>query len=762
MTRRILQGEQGRTEEEPPAASERSIGFFLVVVASVLCIFYFFYLAHFYLSIERQYVVGWGCVLILLICNRIERCKRPPLRLFFVMVAVFINIRYMTWRVTETLVYDGFSDFLGMSLLFIAELYAITLHFLGVFANIWPLHNKIIPLPENSDLFPSVDVFIATYNEDPEIVRITATAARSIDYPGEKLRVHILDDGGTIAKRNDPKTAEAAWARHYELRRISQECGAIYITREKNQHAKAGNLNHALNHTDGDLILVLDCDHVPTSDILKNTVGWFLKDRKLAFVQTPHFFINPNPIEKNINMLKDLPGEHELFYRANHPGLNFWNASFFCGSAAILRRSYLLEVGGVCGETITEDCETALALHQRGYNSVYISRPMVCGLSPETFDDFILQRQRWAQGMTQMMVLKNPMKLRGLSLFQKMCYFNNGLFWFFGISRFIFFLAPAAFLLLGLHVYFASVTQVVAFAIPHIFSSIILTDFFYGKFRWPFLSEMYEGIQSIFLIPVVLSVFANPRKPSFKVTPKGKSLSEEYFSSLTLPFFIMCLLLMLTVPAALYKWYIYPLYRDVILITICWATYNFVIAMAAFGAFFERRQVRGHHRIWASGKLLVRFPRLKTRVEASVQDVSLTGVALKFDLPLALREKEHIEIESRNSCGRRYILQGQIERLVRQENTYVCGTHFINHGYDDFVKTVQFVYSDSQRWADYWGRNPGKTHPVRLFFLIGKMAWLGLRTSVASFVRLVVIDAPQWIRTLKIFTRVAPASNDRR
>ncbi|HCZ10740.1 MAG TPA: cellulose synthase catalytic subunit (UDP-forming), partial [Nitrospiraceae bacterium] len=371
---------------------------------------------------------------------------------------------------------------------------------------------------------------------------------------------------------------------------MTNALGVNYITRETNIKAKAGNLNHAMNHTSSDLILVLDCDHVPARDILSNTVGWFLKDEKLAFIQTPHFFINPTPIEKNMAIFNDAPSENEMFYRGNHLGLDSWNSSFFCGSAAVLKRKYLEEVGGISGETVTEDCETAFSLHKKGYSSVYISRPMVCGLSPDTFNDFILQRSRWAQGMTQILILNNPLFTKGLKFYQRLCYFNNCFFWFFGMSRFIFYIAPAAFLIMGLKVYFASVNQVLAYAVPHVIATVILMDFFYGKFRWPFFSELFESIQSLFLLPVVFGVLANPRKPTFKVTPKGKSLENDFLSGLALPFFLLCAVLLTAVPMALVKWFKYPLYRDVIAITLVWCLLNLSLAMASFGAFFEKRQ----------------------------------------------------------------------------------------------------------------------------------------------------------------------------
>ena len=61
------------------------------------------------------------------------------------------------------------------------------------------------------------------------------------------------------------------------------------MARDNNDHAKAGNINTAFYKTDGDLVLILDCDHVPSRQFLLHTVGFFY-DPKVSFVQTPHWF----------------------------------------------------------------------------------------------------------------------------------------------------------------------------------------------------------------------------------------------------------------------------------------------------------------------------------------------------------------------------------------------------------------------------------------------------------------------------------------
>jgi len=657
--------------------------------------------ASIYLDIEEQTALGWGTLLALIVLYKLPLSRRQPWRLLLIVVGSFLALRYILWRTTDTLLYTGPADFVGMTALYVAEVYAITVHFLGAFVNAWPVRHGPLALPDDPALLPTVDVFIPTYNEADDIVRVTAVAATQLDYPPEKLRVWILDDGGTAQKRADPEHGMEAWARHYRLRRLAAELGIGYITRSHNRQAKAGNINHALHHTRGELLLVLDCDHVPTRDMLRNTVGHFLADPRLFLVQTPHFFINPTPIEKNLAGVANVPSENDMFYRTIHAGLDSWNASYFCGSAAVLRRSCLEEVGGICGNTITEDAETAVQLHARGYNSIYIDRPMVCGLSPESYDHYVIQRSRWAQGMVQLFILNNPLKAAGLTLPQRLAYLNSLFFWFFGIARLMYFVAPGAFLIFGINIYTASWLQIQAYALPYVLSTFIMMHFFYARSRNTMLSEIYESVQALFLIPALIGVLLNPRQPTFKVTPKGHTLDQDALSPLAAPFIVIITLNLLALLAALFAWFANPVMRDVIVVTAAWCIYNLYLSLVSLGAFWERKQVRAFHRIEVSGAIRVHFPRMKTSLDAEVRDISLTGIGIAVKLPFPLAPLERVELEARDSYGRAYRFEAQMRRAVARGDVHLCGAEFVTD-LVSYNEVVAYVYGDSERWQRVW------------------------------------------------------------
>ncbi|CAI3805869.1 Cellulose synthase catalytic subunit [UDP-forming] [Pseudomonas sp. MM221] len=212
--------------------------------------------------------------------------------LMLIVLSTIISCRYLWWRYTATLNWNDTTDLVCGVILLAAETYSWFVLILGYIQTSWPLQRKPANLPANPQHWPTVDLMIPTYNEDLSVVRTTVLAALGLDWPRECLRIYILDDG-----------------RRDAFRAFADEVGVGYIVRPDSKHAKAGNLNHALGVTDSELIAIFDCDHVPVRSFLQMTVGWFLKDPKLALVQTPHHFFSPDPFERNLGSFRRRPNE---------------------------------------------------------------------------------------------------------------------------------------------------------------------------------------------------------------------------------------------------------------------------------------------------------------------------------------------------------------------------------------------------------------------------------------------------------------------
>jgi Glycosyltransferases, probably involved in cell wall biogenesis len=264
------------------------------------------YLAEIQIPLDNQLILSSVLVTIMLLLYnwdlwRSSTTSKMLARYTIIFASAYFGWKYLYWRATETMPsgYGAVSETAGLILL-LAEAYGFIMLMFNHLVNIHPIDHQIPPLPVRDNDCPSVDVFIPTYNEEYEVIIPTLAAAVNLDYPKSRFIVWILDDGGTDKKchQSDSQKAEAAQKRRSDLEQLANEYGARYLTRAANEHAKAGNINNGLAHSQGDLVAILDCDHIPTRDFLRNTVPFFLDDTKLFLVQTPHNFISQDPIEK--------------------------------------------------------------------------------------------------------------------------------------------------------------------------------------------------------------------------------------------------------------------------------------------------------------------------------------------------------------------------------------------------------------------------------------------------------------------------------
>ncbi|WP_312795889.1 UDP-forming cellulose synthase catalytic subunit [Tianweitania sp.] len=582
------------------------------------------------ISLRTQLIAGLFVLSVMMILKSIS--AEGIWRLISLAFGTAIVMRYVYWRTTSTLPpVNQLEDFIPGLLLYLAEMYSVMMLAISLFVVALPLPAKPSRAKEQRekwDDLPTVDVFIPTYNEDSDLLAKTIAASVSMDYPADKFKVWLLDDGGSVQKRNSAKItdAHAAEARYVELKKLAEDLGATYITRERNEHAKAGNLNNALEHSTGDLIAVFDADHAPARDFLLETVGYFAEEDKLFLVQTPHFFLNPDPLERNLQTFEKMPSENEMFYGIIQRGLDKWNASFFCGSAAVLSRKALAETDGFSGISITEDCETALALHGKGWKSIYIDKPLIAGLQPATFASFIGQRSRWAQGMMQILRYRFPPLKRGLSLPQRLCYMSSTLFWLFPFPRAIFLVAPLFYLFFDLEIFTASGGEFMAYTLTYMVVNLIMQNYLYGAFRWPWISELYEYVQTVHLLPAVISVILHPSKPTFKVTAKDESISTSRLSEISTPFFIVFAVLVVAVFVTIYRVYTEPFKADVTLVVGGWNLLNLIMAGAALGVVSERGERQITRRIKVSRRCEFQFG--DNWLPGTIEDVSVYGVRI--------------------------------------------------------------------------------------------------------------------------------------
>jgi len=411
----------------------------------------------------------------------------------FAAIAWLYGLYWITWRWSSSL---NPNAMIFSIVLIVAETYGLINSFFLI-ATVWKLnYRNAPPAPKGLD----VDVFITNFDEPLEVLRRTAIGARAIKYPH---RTYMLDDG----KRD-------------EVKAMAKALGIGYIRREGNENAKAGNLNHALKVTHGEFILQLDADHVPLPNILDRLLGYF-GDLGVAFVQSPQDFYNTDSFTHVVNEEgRSLWEENRIFFSLLQPGKDRWNAAFFCGSCGVLRRKAFDEIGGFSTKTVTEDMETSIVLHGRGWKSVYHGETLAYGLAPSSAFAYHVQRLRWGQGSMQILRKLNPLTYPGLTVPQRLAYLSSTATYLDGIQKLIFYLAPVVFFLTGWLPVHVTNAELLTRLVPYVLFTIISFEMLSRGTGWILISERYNMAKFWTYIKACRGFFAN--KPlKFNVTPKG-------------------------------------------------------------------------------------------------------------------------------------------------------------------------------------------------------------------------------------------------
>ena len=678
----------------PPQRTSKALPYILITIGTVLVL------------VASQAVVSPVAQILLsggvLLCAFLIRKKNGYLpSLLMIGLSTFVSLRYIFWRLSYTLAFEGWWQSALMLTLLFAETYSWIILFLGYMQLSWPLNRKECSLPEDKSLWPDIDVFIPTYNEDLDVVRNTVLAAMAMDWPVGKLHVYLLDDG-----------------RRPLFQAFAQEVGVGYITRPNNVHAKAGNLNNALMQTQSELVAVFDCDHIPVKSFLVRTIGWMVLNPRISLVQTPQYFYSLDPFQRNLDTYGHIPPESNLFYGLVQPGNDFWNATLFCGSGAVLRRKALESIHGFAVETVTEDAHTSLKMQRKGWESAYLRETLAGGLATESLALHVGQRIRWARGMVQIFRIDNPLLGRGLSLGQRLCYLSAMLHFFFPIPRLIFLIAPLAFLCLGQNIIYATPAAVMIYAIPHLLQSLITQSRIQGRWRYSIWNYVYETSIAIFLAPVVLVAFFAPSRGTFNVTAKGGLITKNFLDTrMVRPNVIMCFVLIVAAIVGVVGMIVHrgdPLLFQTYGMNLLWVLANLLIVLAAITVGYERKQNRRAPRIPAQLAVTVIDPAAQQRYTATTVDLSKGGVSLRMSDPLpAGLQTVHVEYVNLHDKIRMNVPA----QIINQQGTF-ARLEWRNSTLGDETGIVEMIFGRSDAWSHWSDYSQDK--PLHSFNLLAR------------------------------------------
>ena len=581
---------------------------------------------------------------------------------------------YLIWRIGWS--WQGASRWLGVMLL-VAEGYGL-----------WNLAMLTwlswrVPETRRPPATPghAVDVYVCTYDEPLHVLEATLVGCAALTYPHT---TYLLDDG-----------------RRPEMARLAARLGARYVTRPDNAHAKAGNINHALPATSGDLVLILDADHVPLPDALDAIVGYF-DDEELALVQTPHEFYNHDSIQHYE------VGRHEqsVFFGVLCPGKARHNAAFWCGSGAVLRRRALLDIGGVATDTIAEDFHTTIKLHRAGWRSHYHNEVLVQGLAPHDLAGYLLQRDRWARGnLSVFSTPESPLRARGLTARQRLSYLASLSAYLAGPMRLLSLITLGAVLWTGkLPMHATLITLGLLWAPATLLSICAGSALCRGYQRVADTTHFELCTAEIFTR--ALRCVVKPGRPKFKVTPKqGVDFGGLAALRQMRAVFVIAILLGVGIPVRLLDEAGIDLVPDLhglaYWLILLIAAVEFRRVARTLGLVMRRRQLRTVYR------MPLDVPAATVAVDADdppflgrTRDISPSGLGL--DLPAAVREGSVMKVSLKlpaisAGAARPVEVRVEVDSCRPREGRWLVGAHLVGCSDQARRDIVEYCYVVSQR-----------------------------------------------------------------
>jgi cellulose synthase (UDP-forming) len=565
--------------------------------------------------------------------------RHPRLLRSLAILALLWGLGYLAWRV-------GWSG-RGASPLAFAMLLATEVYGLWALAALtWFSWSRRPVARPSATPGRRVDVYVCTYDEPVEVVAATLAGCRALTYPHT---TYLLDDG-----------------RRPEMAELAELAGATYLTRPDNAHAKAGNINAALPRTDGELVLMLDADHVPMPDALEAMIGYF-DDERMALVQSPHDFFNHDSVQHYV------VGRHEqsLFYRVVCPGKDRHGAVYWCGSAALMRRQALLDIGGVATETIAEDFHTTIRLQRHGWRSRYHDEVLVQGLAPHDLAGYLLQRDRWARGNLAVFTLpESPLRARELRPLQRLSYFASLAAYLAPPMRLLLLATLGLVLWTGELPMKVSVAALAALWLPAVALNLSAGSALARGYMRIGETAHYE-LLTMEIFTRALRCAVRPGRATFKVTPKQGASDGGFQAVRQLHLVVLCAVVISagTVLRLLDLAGTGPL-PDLPGIAAVIVPFLGLVELRRIGrtlfAVARRRQRRLIYRF--EGDAPAHVYDADGRVSGRLVDASAAGVGLVLDEPLAVGSTPAVMLELDDAAGERHEVAAKIEvRSCRQE-----------------------------------------------------------------------------------------------
>jgi len=603
---------------------------------------------------------------------------------------VATTLIYLIWRTFFTLPFGfGTGAMVFGVLLLLSEVFGMIEQIIH-FSNMTVIERPKKPNVEQIE-YPTVDVFIATYNEPVSLLYKTVNACTNMVYPEmDKVNIYLCDDGNREAVKE--------LAQHFQVH---------YLAREDHSGAKAGNLNYAMKHSSGELIVTFDADMIPMHNFLMECVVFFMpdlenarrlksekgmeacknRDGKIGFVQTPQSFYNLDLFQYNLHSEHNIPNEQDYFYKDIQLAKNRTNSVIYGGSNTVISREALEDIGGFVTNVITEDFATGMLIQAKGYQCIATDQVLASGLSPEDLESLIKQRRRWARGCIQTGRKLKVLFQDGLSLRQKMSYTASIAYWYDSIKRLIYMLAPVMYSVFGITVFVASPLELLVFWLPMYWINSVTIKWLSGNIRTLQWTNIYETIMFPLLLKDVLLEMLGVSQTKFTVTRKGDAQEDaSYHFVMAIPHIILTLLTFIGTVRCTYI--IFDTGNIGISFLFFWLLTNLYHLVMALFFMLGRKSFRKSERFRIEAECVMDSK--YGTITGKTFDISEGGFSFWLDKPYYLEPDEMIPV-TLSDLGYTVRANAKIIQVMKQEEhwKYACSIHDLEEkDYQQFLHLI--------------------------------------------------------------------------
>lgn len=262
--------------------------------------------------------------------------------------------------------------------------------FFEVFLLLTFLENKgMMKKRENTKqtYFPTATIVVPCFNEEESIFG-TVDSLLALDYPKDKLKIMIIDDGST----------DNSWnlIQKYKNNPLIE----LYTKENGGKHTA---LNFAISKSNSDIIGCLDADSFVHRDALKDIVSYFTTKEIMAVIPSIKIHKPDNILRK----IQKVEYDWGIFLKKI---LSFIDANYVVpGPFSFFRMEVFKNLGPYKKAHNTEDMEIAMRMQKNGYKIRNCHTASVYTIAPHKFSKLFTQRLRWTYGF-----LKNIIDYREL------------------------------------------------------------------------------------------------------------------------------------------------------------------------------------------------------------------------------------------------------------------------------------------------------------------------------------------------------------